>query len=430
MLLLDRLRGLHAFDAITAFFLLLYSAVAIMVHGGASRMTVVAALIASVVWARQRRNRVTNAFTQKLDSVDRCLLLVMAAPVVSVLLAELLRGDLSLKSLDTPLRFLIVFPVFFILRRVRSRLLMWADLSFALGGMGALIIFWLVPGNWGGRAGSYFLNPIHFGDIALILGVLSALSVDWWKRDTTLIRLIKVLGSLAGFAASVFSGARGGWIVLPLIAMAWPFMPRIVNQAVSRRLLFPSALCLLVGASLTTNTVQHRLDDVATNYQEFLSGNKDTSVGIRVQLYIVGGELMARNPILGLGANGFHDAMQPLADAGVLTPAAAELGRGETHNQILLFLVDFGVLAGLAILAIHLVPGIIFWRQLRAVAAYQRRAALMGVILTLSFFVFGMTVEIFNLKTTISFYTTVLAVLLAIALHSPEERDSPTGEAS
>jgi O-antigen ligase len=105
--------------------------------------------------------------------------------------------------------------------------------------------------------------------------------------------------------------------------------------------------------------------------------------------------------------------MQSFADAGVLTPMAAQLGRGETHNQFFAYLTDYGIVGGLALLSIYVVPGVIFWKRLNAPTGPASRAALMGLTFVVSFWIFGLTVEMFDLKVTVSFYATVIAILAA-----------------
>jgi O-antigen ligase len=48
----------------------------------------------------------------------------------------------------------------------------------------------------------------------------------------------------------------------------------------------------------------------------------------------------------------------------------------------------------------------------------------MGICLVIGFFIFGLTVEIFNLKMTATFFAFTLAVLMAVAMHheSPESQ--------
>ena len=124
-------------------------------------------------------------------------------------------------------------------------------------------------------------------------------------------------------------------------------------------------------------------------------------------------KIVTSHPVLGLGAHGFHDNMQSFADAGVLTPMAAQLGRGETHNQFFADLIYYGSSA-----ASHYYPLCGAWRdllvkRLNALTGPASRAALMGLTFVVSFWIFGLTVEMFDLKVTQSFYATVIAILAA-----------------
>jgi O-antigen ligase len=67
----------------------------------------------------------------------------------------------------------------------------------------------------------------------------------------------------------------------------------------------------------------------------------------------------------------------------------------------------------LSILAIYFVPFFLFLRAAKSGTQQQIGAAMMGMCLTLGFFVFGLSVETFNLKMTAAFYSLTVAVLLA-----------------
>ena len=46
--------------------------------------------------------------------------------------------------------------------------------------------------------------------------MLSLFSLNWLGRDIPALRLLKVLGCIAGVWASLASGSRGGWLAIPL----------------------------------------------------------------------------------------------------------------------------------------------------------------------------------------------------------------------
>ncbi|WP_084168590.1 O-antigen ligase family protein [Paraburkholderia acidipaludis] len=400
-------------DWLTAFLLLTYPAFAMLVHGGASAMTIgVAVLSIATLLLRPAGTPYGYARPEGLG-LSVCIALI--APVAAVALSTLSHGHPLLRTWDSPSRFLLAVPVFLVLRRAPQQVLSWADLSFTLGALAALAIALVMPRDWGdGRVGSAFLNPIHFGDLSLALGVLSTVALNWWRKDKAFVRVLKIAGIFAGLAASLVSGARGGWLAIPIVAVLilWE---RGRGKSVHWKVLMPVAIAALLALVYgSSGTVRDRIDMISSDLTQYTHGNRDTSVGVRLQLYDAACELIRQHPVLGLGGDGFRDAMNSLARQGALTPLAAQFGEGETHNQLLAYLVNYGVVGGIALLAIYIVPAAFFASRLKSASATARRTALMGLAFVVMFFVFGLTVETFDLKSTVSFYAGMLAVLAAI----------------
>ncbi|MDE1182797.1 O-antigen ligase [Paraburkholderia sp.] len=397
-----------------ALFLLTYPAVTLLIHGGASAVSIGAAMISLALLAMPRTRHAIFAFPW--DRTDTVLCIAMTSPILAVALAGAWHGHIVPATLDSPARLFGAAPLFLVLRRSAPRLLAWADLSFAFGAWASVGILLVVPRDWGlGRLGSSFLNPIHFGDIALALGALSVLSLNWWRKDRFVVRGFKILGLGAGIAASLMTGSRGGWVAVPVLAAVYLYAR---SRGKSRRwkVLLPLAVvAVMIGAYVASPTVRDRADDVSLDLTQYAHGQKDTPLGIRLQLYEAAARIVENHPFLGLGGAGFRNSMDAFAQAGLLTPAAAQLGKGETHNQLLAYMTDYGVVGGLALMAIYIVPGVIFWKRLSAPLGAARRAALLGLSFVVAFWIFGLTVETFDLKLTVAFYATVLAVLLATA---------------
>jgi O-antigen ligase len=400
-------------DWLTAFLLFAYPALAMLVHGGASAMTIGVAVLSVAVLLWRPVGALYGYARPEGFVLAFCVALI--APVAAVALSTLSHGHPIFRTWDSPSRFLLAIPVFLVLRRAPQRVLAWSDLAFTLGALVALAIALVMPRDWGdGRVGSTFLNPIHFGDLSLALGVLSAVALNWWRKDKAVVRVLKIAGLFAGLAASLLSGARGGWLAIPIVAVLilWE---RGRGKSIHWKVLMPVAVAaLLVLVYGSSGTVRERIDMISTDLTQYTHGNRDTSVGVRLQLYDAACELIRQHPVLGLGADGFRDAMNSLAQQGALTPLAAQFGEGETHNQLLAYLVNYGIVGGVALLAIYLVPGAFFASRLKSASATARRAALMGLSFVVMFFVFGLTVETFDLKSTVSFYAALLAVLAAM----------------
>lgn len=395
-------------------FVLTYPVLVMTVRGAANALLFAAAAISlGALAARWMKNR---AALSAPDRIGTGYCIAMACPLLAIVLSETWHGRVVANTLDSPTRFLIVVPVFLLLRSGMRRALRWSDLSFAIGAVGTGAIMVLRPHDWGGgRSASSFLNPIHFGDIALILGVLSALSIDWWKKDGPAVRGLKVFGALAGIAASLQTQSRGGWIALPVISALLLYVG-LHGKSWRLKLAATALVTIVVIAPYWLSPVVHeRFNMVAKDITDYLHGHRDTSVGVRFQLWQAAFQLLKEHPLLGLGAAGYKQSMAGLAAQNMLTPVAAQLGMGETHNQLLAYAADYGVIGALALMVIYVAPCVLFWKYLWSPDRVARRAALMGLAFVVGFFVFGLTVETFDLKMTAAFYATTTAILAAIA---------------
>lgn len=409
--------SVHPGSLLPALFLLTYPSATLLIHGAGSALSIAAVVISLALLALPKAW--TGLPPLQWDRTDFVLCAAMVSPVLVVLLGGVWHGAIVPNEFDSPSRFFATVPLFLVLRRTLPRTLAWADLSFTLAGLASLGILLIAPRDWGfGRLSSKFLNPIHFGDIALVMGVLSVLSLNWWRKDRLLVRIIKVAGLFAGLSASLITGSRGGWVAIPVVA-AMALYLRSRGKSRKWKVLLPLAIvAILAGVYVFSPTARDRVGDLSSDVVQYTHGNKDTSLGIRLQLYEAAVRIVASHPLLGLGGDGFRNSMQSFANSGLLTPAAAQLGRGEAHNQMLAYMTDYGIIGGLAGLAIYVVPGVLFWRRLAARTEPARRAALMGLTFIVAFWIFGLTVETFDLKMTVSFYATIIAILAAASAYA------------
>jgi O-antigen ligase len=179
-------------------------------------------------------------------------------------------------------------------------------------------------------------------------------------------------------------------------------------------------LIILLGYELV-GIIQDRMDLIYHDLADFQLGNKDTSIGIRLQLWQTACYLFAAHPVFGVGPGGFAQMMTPLSNSDMLTPIAASYGRGEVHNELLAKASQLGIFGLISIVSVYVIPLVIFIRATRSRISHERSAAFMGICLVTGFFIFGLTVEIFNLKMTVAFYSLTVAALLAAAIHKPSD---------
>ena|SRR5450830_436736 len=135
-----------------------------------------------------------------------------------------------------------------------------------------------------------------------------------------------------------------------------------------------------------------------------------TFTGIRSSLLIIKKHLG-----LGVGNDGFSAAMQELAEHGTISFDSAKFPH--SHNEFLFSAVIFGVFGIVALMFLYFSPMIYFVKFTTNQFAESRAAALMGVVLCLSYFTNGLVDVMFLWHEAALFYTIVLSLLMAATIH-------------
>lgn len=355
------------------------------------------------------------------QDMDRDIILfsvAMSATIISVLLSQIFHMDNSARAFDFPSRFLFSIPIFFVLRNMDFKVIGILQYGLPAGAILIGIIIWSTGQTM--FAKSSFAIHIHLGDMALMLGFLSALSINWTQKDSHLIVGLKVLGLAAGLYVSLLSGARGGWAAIPVFFLVWALMSSKFRQGPIARLSIASIVIVLVAvlSYYAVDIVHIRVDAAISD----LKSAPDTSLGVRFQLWGAAIQLFMQNPIFGVGADGFGLAMVGMADSGVITKVAADIGKGEVHSYYFAALARFGLVGLLSVVLLFFIPLWMFYKAMNSRHEFHRVAARMGLALVLGFMMFCVTVEMFNLKMIASFYGVTLAVLLAAATNRRVEQ--------
>lgn len=391
--------------------LLCYPALFFLVRGGMNGALFLLTILSLYLLISRK------SYNNKLDRADIYFSIAMASGLMAILLSQIYHHDLIARYFDSDARFLLAIPVLLALRHIDMKVLSMMEYAFPLGAIAALAAIMVTNPRVTSDASTLFINHIHLGDMALLLGFLSLFSVNWVRTDHPIVKLLKILGLIAGLTVSALSSARGGWIAIPVFVFVFINFRtngRMANKVLLAMLLI--GMLALLGYFLL-ETIRQRVWMIYSDLSQFLGGNADTSIGIRFQLWKAAFHLIAQNPVFGAGADGFRAAMDGMSASGVITPVAAGYGKGEVHNEILAHTVRFGIFGLASILAVYFVPFAVFLRAARSKIRQQNVAAMMGMCVTLGFFVFGLTVETFDLKMTAAFYSLTVAVLLAIATH-------------
>ncbi len=397
-------RALQVLTTLSAAALFAYPVLTISVKGGTN--TVLLFLLLLALWVRFFPPHDLPPSQWGQPTWRPYVWAMLALPLVT-LISQLVNQSFSGHAHDAPARYFLALPVFFLLQRLPLRAFEGLLPGCALATLAGLF---LSEQKIGGRTGLSVptLDAIHYGDFALLLGILSLCGLLY----TTHVRLrgLYLLGGLAGLTATVLSGSRGSWLALPVLIL----IPLLQSGCSWKKILVAVLLAGLASAVVIAQsaTVQKRLHVLKTDWIAWEAGNLDTASGVRFQLYGAALRTLANNPLLGVGPTGFSQEMDRQGKMGQITPYAASLGKGDVHSDLLSKAAGMGLPGLLALLAVYLVPLRLFRRAAR-LSPLQRHYALLGTIFVVACFIFGLTVEFLNLTMATAFYSLGVSILLA-----------------
>jgi O-antigen ligase len=300
-----------------------------------------------------------------------------------------LNEQLLWREIDPYLPFvLIVFGVWGI-RRYRPSA-DWFWLGLALGSVGAAIFSGYQHFVLGVRAGGY-TNPIQFGNIALLFGVLCMIR-GMVIPGINGLNILMWLGFLAGLAASVWSQTRGGWLAVILI-FVWILLNVTKDWKPIKRINATLVIvaCLAIPSLQPGGVIQTRMTAGALQLKEFFeTGEQNNSVGIRIALWAVGLEGFKAAPMLGQGNQGWVSVRDQAIEDGRLASFASKFSH--LHNEYLNVAFKRGLFGLFFYMLMFLVPMFLFFRPYIKDPSPQIRAlAIAGMVTPMMFMDFALT---------------------------------------
>lgn len=360
--------------------------------------------------------------------------LALLSPLVCMLITSSVKSVWSNSELEKLLRFALALPVLWQLLRAPQRLLRhieWTVLAGALAGSILLITMMLTGGRGavvevGGR-----YNAVAFANMVLLFGGMTLLSLGWgpgsrWPRLET---GLKVLAAALAVCATWMSETRSSWMLLPILGLV--FLLGLRNWRRRHKVYCALAVSVaLVVSAAAIWTFSSRMQEITHDVQGFAtSANRDTSFGIRLQLWHAAILMFEKSPVVGIGPSKFRDELRVLQGQGIVTQEVVD-GFGEPHNDLLAALAGYGVLGLLSMLTLYLLPAAIFFRRLASDDRVIRVGAQMGLLFCLSYCAFSLTEMMFRNMRSVPTYALITVTLIALTTARPARRVPPASQSA
>ncbi|MGE6105606.1 O-antigen ligase family protein [Aeromonas veronii] len=320
----------------------------------------------------------------------------------------------KLREFDRPSRVLMVVVILPLLARYPARLTsLISGVSVGACISGAIAIHDKL--YLGMPRAFYDSMPIQSGNISMTMGLLCLCCYFWCRKEGNNRDAIVMLFSCGmGMLGSLLSGTRGGWVLLPMIVLSIIiyFRTSIIRVDKVVMALFCAAAIGLVFIPKTG--MLSRIEAVKNDISNYVDGgNRNTSVGIRFQLWQSAFDAFLEKPIWDWGNNGVREAhAKQLAD-GRISHFVYDFN-SHAHNQFLDEMAKRGLIGLTILLALFLYPLTIYARA-------QRCSTLPPILIGVSvmtLFDYSLTQAFISHNSGITFFPMIFSILVSIEADS------------
>lgn len=201
------------------------------------------------------------------------------------------------------------------------------------------------------------VNEIPFATYVAITLIISVNTYSIYQNR--LIKMIFLISMLGSIYAIIMSEVRGVWLALMSVGICYLFS-KIAQLAVKKIILISISFLVIIAVFTSSTAIENRIKQTEIEVQEITSGNYDTSIGIRLQLWGAAIDIIKSHPLSGLGTIKYKNKMEEQYQHGLITSKALSFKDSHFHNQFLDSYVRYGVLGLVLAFLIFISPVYIF----------------------------------------------------------------------
>ena len=335
------------------------------------------------------------------------------------------RTDWIWVEFQEPSRFLLVLPIFLMVRRygVSEAAIRWGVFFGAVVAGSYGLYQKQVLGIYRSGGGTSGLIAA-FGDISLILGVMSvALFQPLWRNQKrwTLVALVALT---LGVIGSLASGTKGGWISMPVLCLVAVDLLERPTYA-KRFAILSSFFVVAILVWFFVPFIQVRANGVLPGIYEYFVNGKvaDGSAGIRLALWHSAILMFLDNPLFGTGPGTFYVEKLALINMGLIPNVHPELSG--PHSQLFNSLFESGVFGPFLVYSIY---GSFIW-YCRSHFEQNKALAVTGILMAVGFIDFGLVEVIWDINNAGVFFTVMMVLIAGKLSHDQAKVEFPVRQA-
>ncbi|WP_281772592.1 O-antigen ligase family protein [Haemophilus parahaemolyticus] len=324
-------------------------------------------------------------FKQKwqLAKEDKWLIFSFLFYFITFLLSIIINKD-SFREIDNPSRILLFIPLLLLFNQfsIKIKMILY---SIPAGAIITGLVALFQKFQLGYDKPFPEIMHIQVGNIAISLATFSLVIAIYFtvKREYK-SALFSFIGVMLAMSTSALSGARGGWVGLPIVLLTILFLYR---QYISKKLIF--LLIAVIGIGITTLItnpkfgIEKRYNAAKSDITLYLEkNNKNTSLGARFDMWENALIAIKQAPLFGHGSKGYEAFKDQQIKSNQM--AKTTLQFNSLHNQYLESWVKRGLIGFIGLMLITLTPLVYFIRNLKNQNLEIKCTAISGITHILS----------------------------------------------
>jgi len=314
----------------------------------------------------------------------------------------------QLKSFDYPMRWLLLLPVFFLLRRY---LVDWRVMAIGMS-IGVFIsvaiathqVFILGLDRSYGASN----HQIPFAELMVAADLLLwMLMIYAWNNGNKVISFVLLASSLAGFYGSLLSVSRGAWLAYVFMIIIWLLYmfkrsvldrERFFSTPIIARLLLAVLVFYTVSQTDQYQVLKSRSMSTVNNLS---SDDYNSATGNRLVIYRDSFEVIKQHPF-GVGTDNFLAIKQSNNNA-----------YSHAHNELINLWVENGIQGVIILLLLLGYASKVFYKHLKHSNDLVSVYAACGLMLIVSYMIFGFSQAVFSHHQTLIFFIFYLYFFIA-----------------
>ena len=349
----------------------------------------------------------------KLDKDDKWLIFSFIFYFFTFFLSIIVNND-SLRVIDNPSRILLFIPVLFLfsIYKIKVKTILY---SISLGAITTGIVALFQKFYLGYIKPFPEVMHIQAGNIAISLSTFSlVLTIYFFIKKEYRSALLGTLGIIFATISSALSGARGGWIGLPIVLISIFFLYR---QYISKKLILSLITVIVVSImTLISNPkfgIKKRYSEAKSDIILYLEkNNKNTSLGARFDMWKNALIAIKQAPLFGHGSKGYESFKEQQVESKQMEKNTLQFN--SLHNQYLESWVKRGFIGFIGLMLVTLMPLFYFIRNLKEPSLDIKCIAILGITHILSHLFYFMSQSFLAHNSGSIFYFFVLVLIYAL----------------